>query len=154
MELLQSYAKPPVCFAKEIMYQRNILQPSVKIHCMRIIDLFLCIRIYSKAILYFTSKKLINNFQPMKKINMNMAFFFQNGDTALHISAALKRRKIAKLVVDSGIDINIRNKVGFTKCYDSDSLNILWKSFGFMRSIWGAFSKIINIISASLTLLW
>ena len=36
--------------------------------------------------------------------------FFQNGDTALHISAALKRRKIAKLVVEAGIDVNIINK--------------------------------------------
>lgn len=35
----------------------------------------------------------------------------QNGDTALHIAAALKRRKIAKLLVESGIDITTRNKV-------------------------------------------
>ena len=84
---------------------------------------------------------------------MNLTFF-QNGDTALHISAALKRRKIAKLVVDSGIDINIRNKVGFSKfyvCYDSDSLSISRKGFEFIRNILGDFSKNLNIILASLT---
>lgn len=37
--------------------------------------------------------------------------YFQNGDTALHIAAALKRRKIAKLLVESGVDVSIRNKV-------------------------------------------
>ena len=34
----------------------------------------------------------------------------QNGDTALHIAAALKRRKITKLLCESVIDVNIRNK--------------------------------------------
>lgn len=36
---------------------------------------------------------------------------FQNGDTALHIASALKRRKIAKLLVDAGIDVGVKNKV-------------------------------------------
>ena len=36
----------------------------------------------------------------------------QNGDTALHIAAALKRRKIAKLLVEGGVDVAIKNKVG------------------------------------------
>lgn len=35
----------------------------------------------------------------------------QNGDTALHIAAALKRRKIAKLLLDAAVDTDIRNKV-------------------------------------------
>ena len=38
----------------------------------------------------------------------------QNRDTALHIAAALKRSKIAKLLVDAGVDIHILNRVGFT----------------------------------------
>lgn len=37
--------------------------------------------------------------------------YLQNGDTALHISAALKRRKISKLLVDAFCDVNIKNKV-------------------------------------------
>ena len=44
-----------------------------------------------------------------------MPYFFhiisQNGDTALHISAALKRRKIAKLLVEGGIKTSLKNKV-------------------------------------------
>jgi len=36
---------------------------------------------------------------------------FQNGDTALHIAAALKRRKLTKLLVEAGIKTNLKNKV-------------------------------------------
>lgn len=35
----------------------------------------------------------------------------QNGDTALHIAAALKRRKIAKILVESHVDTHLKNKV-------------------------------------------
>ena len=42
---------------------------------------------------------------------VSQLLFLQNGDTALHIASALKRRKIAKLLVESGVDLNIRNKV-------------------------------------------
>lgn len=35
----------------------------------------------------------------------------KNGDTALHITAAFKRRKIAKLLVDAGALVAIKNKV-------------------------------------------
>ena len=45
----------------------------------------------------------------------NISYYFilhlQNGDTGLHIAAALKRRKITKLLVEAGVDVNIRNKV-------------------------------------------
>src|SRR6218665_11225 len=36
---------------------------------------------------------------------------FQNGDTALHIAAAQKRRKIARILVDAGVNCSIKNKV-------------------------------------------
>ena len=41
---------------------------------------------------------------------MFLLLFVQNGDTALHIAAALKRRKIAKVMVESTSNFSIRNK--------------------------------------------
>lgn len=38
-------------------------------------------------------------------------FVMKNADTALHIAAALKRRKITKLLVEAGIMTNILNRV-------------------------------------------
>jgi len=35
----------------------------------------------------------------------------QNLDTALHIAAALKRHKIAKLLVEAGVNVALKNKV-------------------------------------------
>ena len=37
-------------------------------------------------------------------------FCFQNGDTALHISAAMGRRKLTRLLLESGCDKRVRNK--------------------------------------------
>ena len=39
-----------------------------------------------------------------------MLTYFQNGDTSLHISAAMGRRKLTKILVEAGTDTNIRNK--------------------------------------------
>lgn len=36
--------------------------------------------------------------------------FKQNGDTSLHIAAAFKRRKIAKLLVEGGMNTQLANK--------------------------------------------
>lgn len=36
---------------------------------------------------------------------------FQNGDTALHIAAAMGRRKLTKILLESGADQAIKNKV-------------------------------------------
>ena len=44
----------------------------------------------------------------------NVTIWFQNGDTALHIAAALKRRKIAKILVESHVDVHVKNKVKIT----------------------------------------
>ncbi len=37
--------------------------------------------------------------------------FFQNGDTALHISAAMGRRKLTRVLLESNCSRNVRNKV-------------------------------------------
>lgn len=44
-------------------------------------------------------------------VNVSLFLCVQNGDTALHIAAALKRRKIAKILVESHVDIHLKNKV-------------------------------------------
>ena len=36
--------------------------------------------------------------------------FFQNGDTALHIAAAMGRRKLTKILLESGCDKDAKNK--------------------------------------------
>ena len=41
-------------------------------------------------------------------------FMFQNGDTALHIAAAMGRRKLTKILIESGCDIQAKNKQGET----------------------------------------
>ncbi len=46
-------------------------------------------------------------------IHKLIVFLLQNGDTGLHISSALKRRKITKLLIESAVDVNVRNKVRF-----------------------------------------
>ena len=38
----------------------------------------------------------------------------QNGDTALHIAAAMGRRKLTKILIESGCDIEAKNKQGET----------------------------------------
>ncbi len=38
-------------------------------------------------------------------------WFFQNGDTALHISAAMGRRKLTRVLLESNCSRNVRNKV-------------------------------------------
>ncbi len=38
-------------------------------------------------------------------------YFFQNGDTALHISAAMGRRKLTRVLLESNCSRNVRNKV-------------------------------------------
>ena len=40
----------------------------------------------------------------------NMQFVFQNGDTALHIAAAMGRRKLTKILLESGCDKDSKNK--------------------------------------------
>ena len=39
-----------------------------------------------------------------------MQFLFQNGDTALHIAAAMGRRKLTKILLESGCDKDAKNK--------------------------------------------
>jgi len=46
-------------------------------------------------------------------IFFTVALTLQNGDTALHIAAALKRSKIAKLLVAARINVHIVNRVRF-----------------------------------------
>ena len=43
----------------------------------------------------------------------------QNGDTALHIAAAMGRRKLTRILLDGGVDFNLRNKVGGDPIADS-----------------------------------
>ena len=40
---------------------------------------------------------------------------FQNGDTALHIATAMRKRKIARVLIEAGINCRIKNKVSWTK---------------------------------------
>ena len=42
--------------------------------------------------------------------NKMMQFLFQNGDTALHIAAAMGRRKLTKILLESGCDKDAKNK--------------------------------------------
>ena len=50
---------------------------------------------------------------------VHLSFSFQNGDTALHIAAAMGRRKLTRVLLESNCNRNIRNKVIF--CPDADS---------------------------------
>ena len=45
------------------------------------------------------------------------AFFFslQNGDTALHIAAAMGRRKLTRVLLESGCNKDVKNKVPIYK---------------------------------------
>jgi len=36
----------------------------------------------------------------------------QNGDTALHVAAAMGRKKIAITLLDAGVNVSVTNKVG------------------------------------------
>ena len=47
---------------------------------------------------------------------MNNATILQNGDTALHIAAAMGRRKLTRVLLESGCSKGIKNKV-----YNSDT---------------------------------
>ena len=38
----------------------------------------------------------------------------KNGDTALHIAAAMGKRKLTRILVEAGLNINIRNNQGET----------------------------------------
>ena len=40
------------------------------------------------------------------------SIFFQNGDTSLHISAAMGRRKLTRVLLESGCDREMKNKQG------------------------------------------
>ena len=40
-----------------------------------------------------------------------LAFFLQNGDTALHIAAAMGRRKLTRVLLESGCNKDVKNKV-------------------------------------------
>ena len=42
---------------------------------------------------------------------MNIATKLQNGDTALHIAAAMGRRKLTRVLLESGCSQGIKNKV-------------------------------------------
>ena len=39
-----------------------------------------------------------------------MQFLFQNGDTAIHIAAAMGRQKLTKILLESGCDKDAKNK--------------------------------------------
>ena len=45
---------------------------------------------------------------------MTIMIKFQNGDTSLHIAAAMGRRKLTRLLVECGTDPEVRNKQGET----------------------------------------
>ena len=47
---------------------------------------------------------------------INIAAKLQNGDTALHIAAAMGRRKLTRVLLESGCSQGIKNKV-----YNSDT---------------------------------
>ena len=47
---------------------------------------------------------------------MNNVTILQNGDTALHIAAAMGRRKLTRVLLESGCSQGIKNKV-----YNSDT---------------------------------
>ena len=51
--------------------------------------------------------------------------FFQNGDTALHISAAMGRRKLTKILLESGCDKDAKNKQGETSMDISRRKNLV-----------------------------
>ena len=42
----------------------------------------------------------------------------QNGKTALHAAALRNRQEIVKLLLDSGVDINIKDEVSTVVCYE------------------------------------
>ena len=45
------------------------------------------------------------------KLNQSQMIIPQNGDTALHIAAAMGRRKLTRVLLESGCDQEIKNKV-------------------------------------------
>ena len=46
----------------------------------------------------------------MKQQHQQLNHIFQNGDTALHIAAAMGRRKLTRVLLESGCDRDMRNK--------------------------------------------
>ena len=50
---------------------------------------------------------------------------FQNGDTALHIAAAMGRRKLTKILLESGCDAESKNKQGETSMEISRRKNLV-----------------------------
>ena len=44
-------------------------------------------------------------------VMINIAAKLQNGDTALHIAAAMGRRKLTRVLLESGCSQGIKNKV-------------------------------------------
>ena len=50
---------------------------------------------------------------------------FQNGDTALHIAAAMGRRKLTKILLESGCDKESKNKQGETSLEISRRKNLV-----------------------------
>ena len=51
----------------------------------------------------------------MKLIDFSIAL--QNGDTALHIAAAMGRRKLTRVLLESGCNKDVKNKVKFSKIF-------------------------------------
>ena len=45
------------------------------------------------------------------KFNQPQMIITQNGDTAIHIAAAMGRRKLTRVLLESGCDQEIKNKV-------------------------------------------
>lgn len=56
---------------------------------------------------------MYTNYEFKELTNTCIGYFCnrQNGDSALHIAAALKRKKITSILLDAGIDCSLRNKV-------------------------------------------
>ena len=56
-------------------------------------------------------------FQSENALKLIFFFQFQNGDTALHIAAAMGRRKLTRVLLESGCNKDVKNKVKkLTRC--------------------------------------
>ena len=58
-------------------------------------------------------------------VNLMQFLFFQNGDTALHIAAAMGRRKLTKILLESGCDKDAKNKQNETAMDISKRKNLM-----------------------------
>jgi len=48
-----------------------------------------------------------------------MQLILQNGDTALHIAAAMGRRKLTRILLEAGCDKSLKNKVIITDIHEN-----------------------------------